>query len=156
MTGVRLLMAISLVCPASVFAQTQCEFLNGPIPVSVAGKCWNVADYEWWKPLPNQAPSASRRDPMDHIRVDQFRIDRDGRPFKLDAKAVQPPTELQGEPGDDTTCYSIRSYVVARDSKYSDAVHPVSYTTCVPASRYRLRTTVGHATSEGESHLIPR
>lgn len=154
MTGVRLLVAISLVFSASVFAQTQCDFLNGPIPVSVASKCWNVTDYEWWKPLPNQAPSASRRDPMDHIRADQFKIDRNGRPFKLDAKAAPPTTEFLGEPGDDTTCYVISSYVVARDSKNSDAVHPVSYTTCVPASRYRLRTTVERATSERESHLI--
>lgn len=90
---------------------------------------------------------------MDHIQVDQFRIDRNGHPFRLEANASP---ELQGEPGDDTTCYSIRSYVVARDNKNSDAVHPVGYTTCVPASRYRLRTTVEHPTSERESHLIPR
>jgi hypothetical protein len=41
----------------------------------------------------------------------------------------------------DTVCYKIRSYVVARDNKDSDSVHPVSYSTCQPASRYRLRTT---------------
>jgi hypothetical protein len=41
----------------------------------------------------------------------------------------------------DTVCLKIRSYVVARDSKDSDSVHPVSYSTCQPASRYRLRTT---------------
>lgn len=40
----------------------------------------------------------------------------------------------------DTTCYAIRSYVVKRDSKDSDSVHPVGYTTCVPATRYRLKT----------------
>ena len=44
-------------------------------------------------------------------------------------------------PIDDTICYKIRSYVVARDSKHSDAVHPVGYSTCQPASKYRLRTT---------------
>jgi hypothetical protein len=41
----------------------------------------------------------------------------------------------------DTTCLKIRSYVVARDSKDSDSTHPVSYSTCQPASRYRLKTT---------------
>ena len=41
----------------------------------------------------------------------------------------------------DTTCYAIRSYVVARDSKDSDSTHPVSYTTCQPSSRYGLKTT---------------
>lgn len=39
------------------------------------------------------------------------------------------------------TCYAIRSYVVARDSKTSDSTHPVSYSTCQPAARYQLRTT---------------
>lgn len=44
-------------------------------------------------------------------------------------------------PIDDTVCYKIRSYVVARDSKHSDSVHPVGYSTCHPATKYRLRTT---------------
>lgn len=39
------------------------------------------------------------------------------------------------------TCYTIRGYVVARDSKDSDSTHPVSYSTCQPAARYQLRTT---------------
>ena len=42
-------------------------------------------------------------------------------------------------PDADKVCYAIRSYVVARDSKDSDSVHPVSYSTCQPASRYRLK-----------------
>ena len=42
---------------------------------------------------------------------------------------------------DDTVCYSMRSYVVARDRKHSDSVHHVGYSTCQPASKYRLRTT---------------
>ena len=42
---------------------------------------------------------------------------------------------------DDAVCYKIRSYVVARDNKHSDSVHPVGYSTCQPASKYRLRTT---------------
>lgn len=42
----------------------------------------------------------------------------------------------------DKVCYAIRSYVVARDSKDSDSVHAVGYSTCQPASRYRLKTTV--------------
>jgi hypothetical protein len=41
----------------------------------------------------------------------------------------------------DTMCYTIRSYVVARDTKDSDSTHPVRYSTCQPAGRYRLKTT---------------
>jgi len=39
-----------------------------------------------------------------------------------------------------TYCLNIRSYVVARDSKDSDSTHLVDYSTCQPASRYRLKT----------------
>lgn len=44
----------------------------------------------------------------------------------------------------ETTCYNIRSYVVSRDSKDSDSVHPVGYSTCIPATRYRLKTANDH------------
>jgi len=43
---------------------------------------------------------------------------------------------------DDVSCLSIRSYVVARDEKDSDATHLVKYSTCQPTSRYRLKTAV--------------
>lgn len=42
---------------------------------------------------------------------------------------------LEAEP----TCYAIRSYVVARDKKDSDSVHPVGSSTCISTSRYRLK-----------------
>lgn len=63
------------------------------------------------------------------------------KPFRLDSgvgRLLAPPN---GQLGDETLCYTMRSYVVARDSKDSDSVHPTGYSTCQPASRYRLRTT---------------
>jgi hypothetical protein len=48
----------------------------------------------------------------------------------------------------DTVCLKIRSYLMARDSKGSDSTHPVGYSTCQPASRYRLRTAVGSTETE--------
>jgi hypothetical protein len=42
--------------------------------------------------------------------------------------------------GTDTTCYTIRSYVVARDSKDSDSTHPAGYSTCRPSDRYHVKT----------------
>ena len=47
----------------------------------------------------------------------------------------------------DMMCLSIRSYVVKRDSKNSDSVHPAGYSTCVPARRFRLKTA--DAVSDG-------
>lgn len=53
----------------------------------------------------------------------------------------------EGEYGGDSVCFTIRSYVVARDNKNSDSVHPVSYSTCQPATRYRLKEAVIHTDS---------
>jgi len=51
----------------------------------------------------------------------------------------------------DHYCLKIRSYLMARDSKYSDSTHLVGYSTCLPASKYRLRTAVG-STRPAPSH----
>lgn len=50
-----------------------------------------------------------------------------------------------GPLGGGITCLSIRSYVVKRDSKDSDAVHPAGYSTCVPVARFRLKTADLHS-----------
>jgi len=51
----------------------------------------------------------------------------------------------------DHYCLKIRSYLVARDSKNSDSTHFVGYSTCRPASKYRLRTAV-ESTQPALSH----
>ena len=43
--------------------------------------------------------------------------------------------------GREDVCYSIRSYLMARDSKDSDATHLVSTSTCLPAQQYALKIT---------------
>ena len=59
---------------------------------------------------------------------------------------IIPPANPEVASLDFSMCYKIRSYVVARDSKNSDSVHPVKYSTCQPASRYQLKTTELHET----------
>lgn len=167
MTDIRLLMAMSLICSASAFAQN-----DSATPVNQA--CI-VADLYCVGPSATQHPSPFRIDQLS----DPFLPDRNTEspklllePFpqnssedevilklnygdltaKIDSDARMLVPGLAG----DSYCLKIRSYVVARDSKNSDSVHPVGYTTCVPASRFRLKTTVEHQTSEHESHLIQR
>lgn len=41
---------------------------------------------------------------------------------------------------DNTVCYTIDSYVVARDGKDSDAVHPVGSSTCIRGSQIHLKS----------------
>jgi hypothetical protein len=47
----------------------------------------------------------------------------------------------------DTTCYAIRSYVVARDAKDSDSTHPAGYSTCRPSDRYQVKSADIHLES---------
>jgi hypothetical protein len=41
--------------------------------------------------------------------------------------------------GIDEDCYTIRSYVVARDEKNSDSTHLVRSSTCQPATRFQMK-----------------
>ena len=89
--------------------------------------------------IPNQpADVGSGQQLLSHMQVDQFRFDR-----KVKAKPDQVVSVLDGQPDTDTICYSIRSYVVARDAKDSDSTHPAGYSTCRPASHYHVRTAEG-------------
>jgi hypothetical protein len=74
-------------------------------------------------------------------KIDQFRIGPNGRPFKVQT----PDTLLSGLPGQDNSCYAIRSYVVARDDKNSDSTHLVGYSTCQPSSRYHVKSAEARA-----------
>ena len=58
---------------------------------------------------------------------------------------ARPRTTVLTGPTDDV-CYTMRTYVVARDSKDSDSTHPVKATTCLPGSRLRLKTTEANST----------
>ena len=40
----------------------------------------------------------------------------------------------------DSTCYTVQSYRVKRQSQDSDAVEPVGYSTCQRASKYGVKT----------------
>jgi hypothetical protein len=122
MTSVRLLTAAVLICTASAFAQEQLSSTTSPNRTAEPGKSVQAAATEPWKLVVNQ-PRDTRDSSLQWLQLDPMAVRADARP------------------GDDTLCYKIRSYVVARDSKDSDSVHPVGYSTCQPASRYRLKKT---------------
>jgi hypothetical protein len=42
----------------------------------------------------------------------------------------------------DSVCYTMRSYIVARENRGSDSTNLVGYSTCQPSSKYELRITV--------------
>jgi hypothetical protein len=100
-----------------------------------------------WKFSPSQLANAEvEKNPLDRLRIGEYKI------FPLKAGAditilnVNPNPEsgvlVNGGSGQeaDTTCYAIRSYVVARDSKDSDSTHPAGYSTCRPSDRYQVKS----------------
>ena len=139
MTLTRLIVAAFVVCSISVFAQR----LPGN---ALSGPCWSRASTpsEPWRIIPNPLGDVSSgQDPLSHIRMD-----RSGQPgsncvyyFMRDGHPASVTGRFHEEVWSDSTCYSIRSYVVARDSKDSDSTHPAGYSTCQPTDRYRLKST---------------
>jgi len=97
------------------------------------------------------AASPTAMDPLLRLQKTQPRaFDLDpSAPFKDDSSHNQ--RTLAIAPGlipGDAVCLKIRSYLMARDSRGSDSTHLVGYSTCQPASRYRLRTAVGSTQTE--------
>ena len=149
MTLIRLLLASLLLCSLSAFSQDQkpgtVQMPGNEITSYVANRDAAFTPSEPWKIIPN-SPSALSMDSADRIRVDQFSLDqgrvdlRTGK-SKPEAKRRTLALGLDGRLDDDAICYTMRSYVVARDSKDSDSTHLTGYSTCQRASKYRLKTT---------------
>jgi hypothetical protein len=146
MTLIRLFAAALVVCSTLTFAQTKIDSLavSGQASASPPAP---AASSEPWKFIPNQLANAnSGKDPLNHLQIDKYKVFRSNtnrRTLLLgpEADAGMVLSGLGGELDGVTTCLKIRSYVVARDSKDSDSTHPVSYSTCQPSTRYRVRTT---------------
>ena|SRR5215471_15422651 len=134
----RLLSAAFLVTSVFSFAQ---EHRAPATPPTISAKfefkvsAPNAA--EPWRIIPRQWDgSGSNAEEASLDGVPGFLLDGHGH-------AGRRGTVLTG-PVDDT-CYTLRTYVVARDSKNSDSTHPVRSSTCLPGSRLRLKTADAHS-----------
>jgi hypothetical protein len=146
MTLARLLAAALLICALPALAQDRPN--GGPLFCGVLYGA-SAEPAQPWGLFPNPpADLGSRRDPLDQIRLGQYQFSDKFDPHKKPGcsprelkdrafKIVVPDAQLP----DDNTCLTMRSYVVARDSEDSDSTHLVSYTTCQPSARYRVKTT---------------
>lgn len=153
------LLAIVVFCAVPAFAQQQpsapnrasgdlfdsYNFFDSP-PAATAAEPWRI--------IPEQSQQAASTEPaqnqLSNSEGEKRALDALNTWTRLMADRHIDPSEhpwvkfsADGKVlawGVDETCYSIRSYVVARDNKDSDAVHPVSESTCQPASRYGVHT----------------
>ena len=145
MTLARFLVVL-FVCSLPALAQDQ--------QLSAAQNPDNVSEFtpnqdsatpaEPWRIMSNR-PSEFSSNSMDRMRIDQYVLDQGKADFRSDrskeSMARTPVMGLNGPLDTDATCFTMRSYVVARDSKDSDSTHPAGYSTCPSASKYRVKTT---------------
>jgi hypothetical protein len=146
MTLTHLVFAALLVCSVPAVTQDQ-QLIASQNPdnvATVAADNNSATPSDPWRILPDRSSNFTS-DSMDRMRIDQYvhglgKGDlRSGR--SNEAKRRTLVMGLGGPLDADATCFTMRSYVVARDSKDSDSTHPTGYSTCQPASKYRVRTT---------------
>jgi hypothetical protein len=111
------------------FAQSQPQQNSNPI-ASQATSDNSVADQFRISPYPQLDLTYGANDPQDAIRADQS---QPRHTWVFDYR-------ISSQSGG--FCYSIRSYRVVRDDPHSDSTHADGYTTCVPAARFRMYSTV--------------
>ena len=142
MTLIRLLVAALALCSLPALAQDQQDKL--PLSATADSNAFPTPHYfvsapsEWPIVIPrSQFPVEDRvlNGPPDEGRTIH------GLPVQFPRAAV---LQSQG----DTVCYTIHRLKVARDSKDSDATHPVSSSTCLPASQYQTRSAVLRESSD--------
>ena len=146
MTSVRLLTAAVLCCTSLAFSQDPLSSEIRPNRTAEPDKSVHATASKPWKIVLSQPANLSAgANTLQQAQVDEYKIDRsameNGRPLRWGSQIDPMVVVLDGRPGADTVCLKIRSYVVARDDRDSDSVHLVGYSTCQPASRYRLRKT---------------
>jgi hypothetical protein len=144
MTLARLLVVLFL-CSLPAFAQDQqlIATQNPDTADALAANHDSATPSDPWRIMPDR--SSDFTSPMDRMRIDQYVLDQSKSDFRTgrsnEAKRRTLVMGLGGPLDTDATCFTMRSYVVARDSKDSDSTHPTGYSTCQPASKYRVRTT---------------
>ncbi len=151
----RLLLVTLMLCSVSASAQ-QSRF-DAPLPDKLAGQLDlshadfvgnTIAKTEPWRLIPEPLVGTARSEnsALDRLRISDYHAPQFNQVVRPDvlrpnADPTLLPPVLKSQQDADTTCLSMRSYVVARDSKDSDSTHPAGYSTCQPTSRYRLKST---------------
>jgi hypothetical protein len=144
----RLLAIVLLACTAILSAQVQ-NRSTFPAGLTVDNKAANKAagqtQREPWQIIPDLTSELFfPLNPQSHFWNKPYHKlpQEEGFRWFMNEPTSQGPRIMvlpNGEYTADSICYSIRSYMVARDDKDSDSTHPVGSSTCQPASRYAVK-----------------
>ncbi len=149
----RLLAVVMLVawCAGQLCAQSQGNDNSGVAPSQVTASNLSSSNpvTDLFQLDPNLqvwfgAQSSVETDTVRGNHVDQYAQPQSQDSPRIRDRANRFTTEIT--PPFNVTCYLIRSYLVVRDSPHSDVTHRDGSTTCVPAARVRMYSTVdeGH------------
>jgi hypothetical protein len=151
------LLTAALVCCVPAVAQIQIQTLSEPVTALLqagstqAGHAPGVktnqpsaTSSDPWRIIPQNPDPNFAQDWVERLRTGQNSSQNQSKDARdsdtLQTIPARPPQALDLQSQGDTTCYAIRSYVVARDNRDSDSTHSVGYSTCRPASRYNLKS----------------
>ena len=130
-----MLLAFSVAVPA----QTQHDSSPSVAKSSQIANSGPVSVTALWNAAGEIADVPSAADQPNRINTDHCTVGPNTSAGNSDAAGDRIALGPYSQLGDGNVCYAILSYLVARDSKDSDSVHPVSSTTCAPAKRTQLR-----------------
>ena len=116
--GILLALLFGLASLGAAPASDQSQAASGSVATSVKADSLN---------------SAAKAMPIDKFRP------ANERPHNFDPRNLG---SIHIEEKRDSVCYTMRSYIVARENRDSDSTKLVGYSTCQPSSRYELRITV--------------
>jgi hypothetical protein len=147
-----------VLCASAVFAQDQAANSDPTPAIAAQITLARSTTPEPWRVVPKAAeepsqPSAQAGDQNllnvvdSNAQVFGFttnsRASRALSSQELEQLAKQARSDAEvGQLMNGRVCYSIRSYLMARDSKDSDSTHLVGTSICQPAQKYALKTTV--------------
>jgi len=137
----RHLLAIALLVFSPAFGQSKQNDTAPSTPQTPSANSksepWRILPRDMSKPVSSKdSVNSMQFRPLETTGKDQGIILQDVPNSLAENSLVSQDNQILPE----VTCLKIRSYVVARDSKDSDATHLVHYSTCQPSNRYRLRT----------------
>jgi hypothetical protein len=74
-----------------------------------------------------------------NLRVDLYRLPSNLPTWEIKQRGRR---IIARDPERDSTCYTMRSYLVVRDEPGSDATHSAGYTTCLRGSQFDVKDAV--------------
>ncbi len=149
MNRLGLLVSALTLSASAVFAQDQLAKPSSTPAISAQMAPAASTNPEPWRIVPKatQEPGGASSDVRPETSDNNSNIlFADPKSQVLTARVLSKLAEAEKLNGN--TCYSIRSYLMARDSKDSDSTHLVSTSTCQPAQQYGLKTT------DSKPHLV--